>query len=101
MEQESETGAGQTPGAVSNAALKMWLAAVAAVRGGRGLRNAMPLESAIKLIAATSPAQRSAFAAEIWRRRRARHGPTGHVALPAAMYAKMFRGEGAGHPPPK
>jgi len=44
----------------------------------------MPLQAAIELIAATSPAQRSAFAAEIWRCRRARFGPTGHgEAAPA------------------
>jgi hypothetical protein len=89
--QEFEADSGWSSGGVGAPDLKTWLAAVAAVRGGRGLRNAMPLEAAIKLIAATSPAQRSAFAAEIWRRRRGRHGPTGHPALPAAVYAKMFR----------
>jgi hypothetical protein len=59
-----------------------WLKAVAAVRPGSRLRDKMALQAAIYTIAATPAARRSQFAAEIQRRRRARHGPTGTVKPP-------------------
>jgi hypothetical protein len=70
--QECATGTGWPSGGVSDSELRAWLSAVAAVRPGSRLRNSMELQSAIALIHATPPARRSAFAAEIARRRRAR-----------------------------
>lgn len=70
--QEIDADSGWPSGGVTDAALKAWLAAVAAVRPGSGLRNPMQLRSAILFIAATPAARRSEFALEIARRKRLR-----------------------------
>ncbi len=48
--------------------LAQWLAAVLSMKGES---DAMPVESAVAMIRATSPAKRSEFASEIWARRKA------------------------------
>jgi hypothetical protein len=70
--QEIDADSGWPSGGVTDAALKAWLSAVAAVRPGSGLRDPMQLRSAILFIAATPAARRSEFAAEILRRKRPR-----------------------------
>ena len=54
--------------------LGQWLEAIAVIKGES---TAMPVDSAVGLIRSTSISQRSSFAKEIWRMRRARYGPSG------------------------
>jgi hypothetical protein len=48
----------------------------------RGESGSMNVADAVAMIRATDPEQRSQFAHEIWRLRRARYGPSGRSAAP-------------------
>jgi hypothetical protein len=52
---------------------------MAAVMTVTGQAPQMGLQEAIDLIHNTPPSDRSAFASQIWRRRRARYGPRGRA----------------------
>lgn len=67
------------PAAEGATTLGGWLSAVMSMRGAS---DAMPVAQAVEVIRATPPEDRSAFAHEIWRLRRARYGPTGRPDAP-------------------
>jgi hypothetical protein len=59
--------------------LGQWLTAVFAMKGES---DDMSVDSAVALIRATPPSRRSAFAKEIWSRRKQRYGSTGRSDSP-------------------
>ncbi len=67
------------PGAENQGArtLGQWLTAVMSMKGES---TTMPVATAVDMIRATDPEQRSQFARQIWRRRREHFGPAGRPA---------------------
>jgi hypothetical protein len=62
------------PAGAGASSLGQWLTAVQSMKGES---DAMPVAAAVAMVRATPPARRSDFAEQIWKRRRARYGPTG------------------------
>lgn len=76
-EVEAELRAGvRTNPADGARSLAEWVTAVMAVKGQA---SEMPVDSAVEVIRATPPEQRSQFARQIWAKRREHYGPTGRA----------------------
>lgn len=62
------------PDAAGAASLGQWIMAITSMKGESG---EMSVPAAVAMIRATPPEDRSEFAAQVWRKRRERFGPSG------------------------